>query len=215
VRPMSAYRAPLWKAQAAWIPLPSLALWLLIPVTAGMRALSRFGYWTLLMTAGLAAFGTRHLLNRAGTPMRRAIVVTVLVFAVTLESWSIRTVTHWQPRAVDQWVARQPQTDVVLELPASAANRPAQDYFVTVQQHRTILGPRGDSYPPPVLFERFPVLLQLPSDAALATVRSWGATLLIVDSAEAHPWPDWQQMFMRARATEVARFGETRVYRLK
>jgi hypothetical protein len=214
VSPMSAYRAPLRKAEKVWIPLPSLALWLLIPVTAGMRAMSRFGYWTLLMTAGLAAFGTRHLLIRTGTPARRAVVATILTISVTLESWSIRTVTYWQPRPVDQWIAAQPESDVVLELPASAASRPAQDYFVTVQQHRTILGPRGDSYQPPVLFERYPVLLQLPSDAALATVRSWGATLLIVDSAAAERWPDWEQMFMRAHAPEVARFGETRVYRL-
>jgi len=214
VRPMSTYRAPMRKAQEVWIPLPALAMWLVVPGTSGMRALSRFGYWTLLMTAGLAALGTQWLLRRVRGARSRRVVAIVLALGVTLECWSSKTLTRWEPRPVDRWISTLAENDVVLELPVTAAGRPAQDYYVTVQQHRTILGPRGDSFPPPVLFERWPVLGQLPSDAALQQIRLWGATLLVIDAVSTERWPDWEQMFHRAKAREVARFGETRVYRL-
>src|SRR5262249_52511221 len=146
---------------------------------------------------------------------RRIVVTIALVSVIGFESWSIQTITRWEARPVDLWIAAQPTDDVVLELPAVDAVRAGQDYFVTIQQHRTALGPRGSSYEPAVLDERRQVLVQLPSDAALARIRSWGATLVIAHSEWAGNWPEWEGMFARARASEVARFGETRVYRLK
>jgi hypothetical protein len=216
LRPGSRYRAELWAAQATWIPLPTLFLWVFVPVTSGMRAMSRFGYWTVLMTAGLAAFGARDLLSRLAREKRRqAVVVMVLVFAIAFESWSIRTVTRWEPRPVDLWVASRPSDDVVIELPIVDALRAGQDYYVTIQQHKTILGPRGDSFQPAILEERARVLQQMPSDHGIAALRSWGATLVIVHTAWAERWPEWQSTFERNHAVEAARFGETRVYRLR
>jgi hypothetical protein len=212
-RPSSVYRAPLWIHQETWIPLPSLFLWLFVPASTAMRVLSRFGYWTLLMTAALAALGTRALAVSRGANTRAAIAL-LLTLAIVFESWSVKTVTRWEPRPVDLWVSRLPADDVVIELPLVDALRAGQDYYVTVQQHRTVLGPRGDSYQPAVLGERARVLERLPSDAALAALRSWGATIVIVHSEWAKRWPEWEGMFARAHVKEAARFGETRVYRL-
>lgn len=216
VRPESPFRTLFWTQQVTPVPLPAVFLFLFVPGTGGMRSFGRFGYWTVLMIAALAGLAVRELLAGARGLTRRAaaVVVAIVVAAVVFESWSRPFTSRWEPRPVDEWVARQPPHDVVVELPLPDALRAAQDYYTTIQQHPSVLGWRGDSFQPPVLRARKAALSALPSAAGFDALRTWGATILIVQTTAITDWPSWQAALSRAGATEAAQFGETRVYRL-
>jgi hypothetical protein len=217
VRPESGLRSSLQAQQALPVPLPTMLLLLLVPGTKGMRVMARFGYWTLLATAALAALGAKAILNGALGLSRNAAaaLVGVAVAIVVFESWSSRTVSRWEPRAVDRFVASQPGREVVVELPLGEALRPAQDYYVTVQQHATVLGPIGDSFQPPSLFERVGVL-SVPGAPALDALRQWGTTLVVLNPArETDAAAAWRAVLTGAKAVAIAEIDGVQVYRLR
>ena len=105
--------------------------------------------------------------------------------------------------------------DVVVELPLEQALSNMQDYYVTIQQHPTILGPRGDSYSPPALYERAAVIEKLPADTSMRALQEWGASLLLVHLDAVADRPAWEAALERAGARHAATFGEVTVYRLR
>jgi hypothetical protein len=216
VRPYSWLRAHLWTQQVFAIPLPSLLLFLLVPGTSGMRVMARFVYWTLLMTAAMAALGARALIGGAFGLTRNAgaAIVGIAIVAVVFESWSPRAVSRWEPRAVDRWVAEQSLAEVVVELPLSEALRPAQDYYVTVQQRATVFGPIGDSFQPPALADRTRALSEPPTAAAIDTLRRWGTTIVLVNTSRGPDGAAWQRALAESGVRSVADFEGIRVYRL-
>jgi hypothetical protein len=217
VRPYSWLRAHLWTQQVFAIPLPSLLLFQLVPGTAGMRVMARFAYWTLLMTAAMAALGARALMRGAFGLARHtgAALVAIAIAGVVFESWSARTVSRWEPRAVDRWLAAQSPTEVVVELPVTEALRPAQDYYVTVQQRATVFGPIGDSFQPPVLVQRARALSPPLTAAAIDALRSWGTTLVLVNPTRGSDGAAWQRTLTESGARAVAELDGIQVYRLR
>src|SRR5205085_9254311 len=144
--------------------------------------MARFGYWTLLMTAALAALGLDRLASaRPGRSGARAVAAGCAVLIV-FEGWSIKATTEVRAWPVDHWIAAQPPQEVIVELPLSEALRPIQDYYVTVQQHPRVFGPIGDSFQSPILLDRVRALFDFPSSASLSALRSYGATLVVIDT---------------------------------
>jgi len=211
IEPASPLREQFWTARLGPVPLPALLL-MLLPGASGMRSFARFAYWTVLSVAALSAFSIRWLIERGGRGA--PIAVALLACAVVVESWSARTISRLEPRPIDHWIAEQPADEVVVELPLEYALSNMQDYYVTIQQHSTVLGPRNDSYSPPALYERAAVMSNLPEDASMRALREWGATLLIVHLDAVADRSAWEAALGRAGARFAASFGEVTAYRL-
>ena len=187
--------------QAAPVPLPSFFLYLFVPLTRGMRVMSRFGVWTGLMTAALAGLGFQVLLERLSRrrPGRvlRVTLLAVVAVLVVFESWRSVPYLSVRPRKVDLWLSRQASDTVIVELPVEQALRPFQDYYQTVHQRATVFGPVSDSFFPAERIEREKILRDFPSPASLAALRSWGVTYVLLTPSRI---PDWLRLRARVEA---------------
>ena len=181
--------------------------------------MARFSFWTALATAGLAAFGfitlLGHMERRWGAIASRATVVLVLSL-VCLESYSrIPTMPPLGPRAVDAWLAQQPDDVVIVEMPVEQATRAFQNYWATRNGRKNLFGWSGDSFAPPVLAERAGALKNFPDAPAIDYLRASSATYVLMTPSQI---PGWDTMDRRVSAEPalqfVHAFNDVRVYRI-
>jgi hypothetical protein len=200
------------------IPLPSLFMFKYVPMTTSMRVMSRFAVWTMLMTAALAGFGllaiTGWAERRWGAPAP-AIVPALAIALVAFESLAVVQSMPLSPRPVDRWLATQPARMVIVELPIDQAQRPMQNYWMTVNQRRNLFGWVGDSFPPPIQLERAAGLKDFPSPAAFAYLQRSAATHLLVTPAQVPNWSAVEPILRGSPAlADEQAIGEVRVYRI-
>jgi hypothetical protein len=191
-------RADILTHQAFGIPMPSLFLFVFVPITNGMRVMARFGMWTGVMTAALAGWGTHLLLQalrrRFGErPVIPIVLVTALCGLVLAESRSEIFTMPLSPRGVDLWLARQPPDAVVIDLPLEQTFRLIQNYYKTIHQHPTAFGPIGDAFSPPVLDTRRAALMDFPSPASVAALQEWRVRYVLFTPSQIADWPAYKQ----------------------
>lgn len=178
------------------IPLPSFFLYLFVPFTSGMRAMSRFALWTGLATAALAGWGAVRLgeiTARHWGPAARGAWPAVVVAVVLFESLTVFSMMRVQPRAVDLWLRTQPSVEVIADLPFEESARYYQDYWATVHRKATIISWNGDSFFPDARQERERVMRLFPSADSVADLAAMGTTHLLVTAARYPDWPAMQQ----------------------
>jgi hypothetical protein len=184
--------------QAFAIPLPSLFLFVFVPITSGMRVMARFGMWTGVMTAALAGWGTHVLLQavrrRFGAgPLVPGAVVVVLCALVLAESRSEVTTMPLSPRGVDKWLAQQPRDAAVVELPFEQTFRLIQNYYKTIHEYPTAFGPVGDAFNPPVFETRRAALADFPSEQSVAALREWRVRYVLFTPSQIPDWAAYRQ----------------------
>ena len=210
--------AGLEQARDVPVPLPSLALYLFVPLTASMRVMARFGLWTGLMTAGLAGWGLVKLVDiaeRRFGPAARGAVPTALIAAVAFESLSVIPMMPTVPRPVDEWLATRPGRPVVVELPVGQAVRSYQNYWATTRQCADLFGWRGDSFPSPLETERRAALEGFPSAESLAFLKSSAATHVLVSPGLVPGWDAVSQSPELAGTLRLKQvLGDVHVYRV-
>ena len=199
-------RLEIMNHQAAAIPLPSLFMFALVPLTNGMRVMARFGMWTGIMTAGLAGWGTYLLLQACYRRYGQArwipaVVVTVLCALVLAESRSKLFTMPLQPRGVDHWLAAQPKDAAMIELPLEQTFRLIQNYYKTIHEHPTAFGPIGDAFTLPIDLARRAALADFPSASSVAALREWRVRHVLFTPREIPDWPAYKQ---KLDASELA-----------
>ena len=176
------------------VPLPSVLLYKLVPFTKSMRVMARFTVWTAFMTAALAAFGVLTLITlvqgRWGG-VAPHVLAAVLIGLVCFESWTEVPVTHVGARAVDLWLAKQPNDVVIVEMPVAQGTRQFQNYWATRHGRRMVFGWAGDSFPAPVERERAEMLNDFPSERSINFLRSVRTTYVLMNPSQI---PDWATM---------------------
>jgi hypothetical protein len=173
------------------VPLPSAALYAVVPFTSAMRVMARFSFWTGLMTAGLAGFGLLSLASAAEGrfgPRAAGAVCAIAVSLVLLESASRVPMLRLPERAVDAWLAAQGDDVVVADLPAGPQRYAFLNYWATRHGRRGLLG-WGASFPERVERERQGRLKLFPDPSALAFLKDSTATHLLVTPAGFAEWP--------------------------
>ena len=210
------------------IPLPVRVLGLIPPFSL-LRAWSRMGIFVEIVVAVLAARGVLVLFDHAPqlfgarrVAWRVAVTAIVLSLAVvdTLAVPYVRS--SIQPRAVDQWLARQPGDFAIIEYPVidDGWSGPAM-YRRRVTGKRTVLG--YGSYPPNQDF--WPLLSKYPAPEALDLLQWWDVKYVIVDESRyrsgaefwgvRHTWRTLQPaMLASGRLAERAVFDGVHVYEL-
>jgi hypothetical protein len=204
------------RTQGVPVPLPSLLLYEFVPFTRSMRVMARFGAWTGLMTGALAGFGLLALMSaverRRGATAARA-VAALAVALVALESGSRIPTMTLTPRAVDAWLARQPDDVVIVELPFRQGARPLQNYWATHNGRKSLLG-WGASFPDPASRERRRILMGFPGPEAWAFLKASAATYVLVTPAQIPEWTELEPLLAAEESlAPVATLEGVRVYR--
>jgi hypothetical protein len=200
------------------IPLPSYLLYRYVPFTKSMRVMSRFTVWTALATAALAGFGMISLVSagerRFGRAARVWIPATLIVLVAAESATRIPTMMVG-PRAVDLWLAAQPDAVVIVELPVDQGMRSFQNYWATENRKRNVFGWSGDSFPPPIANERRAKLESFPSASSLEFLRSVGTTYVLMTPSQIPNWDTMERLVSAEPALQyVQTFHDVRVYRV-
>jgi hypothetical protein len=200
------------------IPLPSLFLYKFVPMTSGMRVMARFSVWTALATAALAGFGVVTIVaaaeRRIGAAARVA-VPALLIALIAFESWSEIPTMRLGPRAVDLWLADQPDAVVIVELPVDQGTRSFQNYWSIENRRRNLFGWSGDSFPPPVLFERMAALGRFPEASSIAYLKASAATYVLLTPSQIKDWDRMERLVSAEPGLQyVQTFNDVRVYRV-
>jgi hypothetical protein len=200
------------------IPLPSLFMYKFVPLTNSMRVMARFAIWTAFMTAALAGFGLiawSGWAERRWGPAARAVVPVLAIALVVYESLAIVQVMPLGPRAVDTWLATQPDSMVIVELSVAQAERSLQNYWMTENRRKNFFGWVGDSFPPPVQVERAAALREFPAPATLEYLRRSSATHLLVTPSQVPNWTTIEPVLRGSPAlADEQTIGDVRVYRI-
>jgi hypothetical protein len=204
------------------IPLPSYILWRWVPFTSGMRVMIRFGLWTGLVTGALAGLGASELFDSLQTHLRSSrvvpsVVVGTITVLILFESYGmIYQETPLQPRPVDQWLAAQSPCSSVIELPLEQGTRSLQNYYATVNQQCTVLGPAGDSFDAPIRSQRIAALRDFPSADSLAVLKEAQTKYVLFTPSQITNWHEYQQAIEASNALYLEqKIGNVWVYRVK
>jgi hypothetical protein len=173
-----------------FVPLPMLVPYLLVPFTASMRVVARFGVVAAMGIAALAGRGTALIGERAVSSSSRRILLVAIVAGVLFEFWSLPyEMTRLRPRAVDQWLATQ-RPGVMVELPVARGLDPLGDYHATVHGLATVFGPTAVTFVPSALPERRGQLRQFPDAESVQALEEFGVSHILVHTGEFDNWPD-------------------------
>jgi hypothetical protein len=214
--------SPVTLPSGSAVPLPTFALYKWMPFTTSARVMTRFSLWTGLMTAALAGWGMSVLVAGLQAKSSRVgyLVVFLLIAAILFESYGMTPdKTTLRPRAVDVWLAQtHPSPVVILELPLTQALRPIQDYYATVHQQATVLGPVGDSFYPSKRSQRVERLRDFPSPASYEAIKStpWQLSYVLFTPSQIGNWPELHQTIELADVLRYERVvGDVWVYRVQ
>jgi hypothetical protein len=170
--------------------LPAYWLFHRLPYFAKMRALMRFGFFTLFFATLLAGLGAGWLLARLRNPLARALAATVLIAAVIFEFYPgpFEQLSPVGPRPVDLWLAEQPGQGAVAQFPAEQLEDQRIIYgFLTSQ--KPFIGGFFNANQPPQYQRILPVLETFPCAEARDLLRSLDVEYIVVDSAAYLDYP--------------------------
>lgn len=109
------HNAPLSRDAPFWLPAYYLAQ---LPLLGSMRVWARFGIITIFFIALLAGLGATWLVARQPSRMRQLAVLGLLVGLISLDLLPANLgTTALGPRAIDTWLAAQPDDFAVAFLP--------------------------------------------------------------------------------------------------
>jgi hypothetical protein len=134
---------------------------------------------------------------------------------VLFESLALVVVMPLGPRVVDTWLATQPDSVVIVELPVDQAQRSLQNYWMTQNRRKNLFGWIGDSFPPPVQVERAAALKDFPAPATLEYLRRSTATHLLITPSQVPTWSTIEPVLRGSPAlADGQTIGDVRVYRI-
>lgn len=196
------------------IPLPALLLrWFVVGGT-GVRSWGRFALVAELGIAALAALGLGAMergVKWSERSHRRLATLTVGLLVLFEFYTGTQPMIRVEPRPVDQWLASQPGTFAIVQMPLEVALSGPQ-MFYTRYHGKNIIGGYGTYFP--ILFEeRYPELADFPSDASLDRLEQWPVQYVLVDQTDLPNHPGLADAIARQpRLRRVTTEGSVDVY---
>lgn len=167
---------------AVGIPMPALALYLLVPPFRTFHSFSRWGLPAALALSTLAGLGVTYLLQNRRSPVIRALMgpaflVILLIEFNTLPLPYTTNISDIQ-RGVDDWLASQPEQSVIIEYPFSYTLK-GQTLYYTIEHGQKIVHGAGSIFPTGFA-NRLPVLNRWPSDETVDLLAGLGVRYVVV-----------------------------------
>jgi hypothetical protein len=156
------------------LPLPARWLYEYAPLLDSIRAWSRVGFYAQLCLGLLAALGLSGI-----TAWRRhyQILGAMAVLLVVMETLNGPFMTSSSaPRAVDQWLARQPGTSAIVQVPDISTGY--NEYYSLFHKRPLAIG--YGTFPPPKSNADRALLNDFPAPVAIAAMRRLEIGIVIV-----------------------------------
>ena len=202
-------------AGAIYVPLPTLALYLYLPLFDAMRVWTRFGMISAFSVAVLASIGATKITRWGRTAVRWSGRGVLLIAVVVIELLVAPFPLGWtevQAQPVDRWLAQQDGEGAVALFPLWKAEHGAALYAQRTHSQPIVYG-YGAFFPRRYRQVR-PILWDFPTSQAIDVLSDWGVRYVLV-GAESYgaQWPEVQRRIGEFDALRlVATFDEAPVY---
>jgi hypothetical protein len=174
------------------IPLPAMFLYLFVPPFGSIRVWSRFGVVAGLMVAALAGLGLAAWRREQSATAAHRGAMLGSVFFVGLALFEFLTVPFGMvspgPRAVDEWLAAQPESFAVIQLPYDVALEGTQLYYS--QHHGKPIASGYGSFFPEAFTAHEEDLRAFPADRSLDVLRDWEVRYVLLSPTDFSDWPE-------------------------
>lgn len=219
--PISSYS--LRVAGAVYLPLPTLLLYLFLPFFSAMRVWGRFGLLTVFGIAALGGYGLQALQKSVSLPQRTArcrqqaaLLALALCGLVILEFAAVPYALgacRVEPRAVDEWLARQPDGFAILELPLSKALNGRTLYALRAHNKRIVSG--YGTFFPRAFTDNRPILEGFPDTASLNLLRDWDVRYVLLGAdSYGERWPELEDALAASSGLRhISTFDDQPIYR--
>jgi len=205
------------------VPLPALLLRWILPPLKGIRAWNRFAAFVSLGLACLAGLGyaawiEREVIRPSEVASRRKSKLAaagIIVLSLTvLELWPGKIpLQPVEPRAVDLWLASQPEQFTIMELPLNSALSSPQTLYSRYHGKRTAFA--DGTYFPYWYRQEYPELAECPGEPCLERLRSWGVRYVLLNLDASPPGSELETVLDAARELRrVASLDRVVVYEL-
>ena len=181
--------SPLRREGAIVIPMPSLLLYLFVPLMSAMRVWTRFGILAMLCVAVAAGWGLDALLARLG-PQRRALglvalALVLLDFAVLPYPYGY---TEVRAQPVDRWLAQQLPDSPVMRYPL---DKTWYGWMLYPQRiHGQPIAYGYGTFVPNAYRQAVSEVTEWPSQRTVERLRSWGIRYVLVGAKSyGEAWP--------------------------
>lgn len=208
------------------VPMPYLALYEVVPGFSSIRVPIRFISMTAACLAALAGFALARILNGRARPVAGGVTVLLTGMAVFAAAPRPHPVVaanlSGEGAAVYEWLAAQPKTGAVLEIPGQSTeqdvigNHRNGRYMIASTIHWRPLLNGYTAYPPPSAGFYSAAIRDLPNRRALELlVETSDLRWILVHRNELTPqeaarWPEKTPTGLE----QVAEFGTTEVYQV-
>jgi hypothetical protein len=202
------------------IPLPGLLLRWFVPPLRGLRAWNRFAVFVsfaiaVLAGIGFAAWQKREVMPKTTVGSRRVWASGLIVVALAIfELWpGIIPLQKIEARAVDNWLAEQPDQFTIMELPILSALSARQMLYTRYHGKRTAFA--YGTYFPIWYRQSFPELEECPESDCLDLLRKWDVRYLLLNTDTDEGRGELRWNLDRSTQLEyVVELAGIRVYRL-
>ena len=190
------------------VHLPGRLLYEFVPFYSVMRCWVRYGLYTQMLVSALAGVGTAVLC--VAYRSHRDLVAILALLAVALDTIpGPSTITRVQERAVDQWLATQPDGPMA-EFPASLLEHPRHLLDSGVAHKPTIGGYFG--FLPPQFRRSICVLNIFPLRSCVRMLRDLGVRYVVVDSRAYVDFPGVHRLMLEHGLKPMNIVGRYHVY---
>ena len=181
---LPAFLQPLFNKSETLVYLPAAWLFNHLPFFDKMRTIMRFAVFALFLLPLLAGLGVQLLETRLTRGWRAAIAVALfaLAFLDLYPGTYAANLTCPAPRAVDAWLAQQPGSGAVVQLPIQESSDQAQVYYTLFHQ-KPFLGGDFNANQPQQWTEIQPVLAAFPDEHSIQRLQLLGVEFMVVDQA--------------------------------
>ncbi len=178
-----------FSGQESSISLPAKFLFVYLPYFAKMRAVLRVGVFTLLFAALAAGLGASALLQKAKPHLRNwvTLILVVLILIDFYPGFMQRSLVKIEARPVDYWLALQPDSGAVVQMPFEESTSQAQVYF-TLFHHKAITGGFFNANQPPQYQYLQGILATFPDENSVAALKEYKVAYIVINP---HSFPDY------------------------
>ncbi len=199
--------------QGKAIHLPSYWLFTYLPFYNKMRAIMRFGVFVILFIPVLAGIGFSESIKKVNPLSQKLITIlflAVVIFEFYPGSYSAQ-MSRPQPRKVDLWLAKQPDTGAVVQMPFTESSDQAQVYYTLFYQ-KPFVGGFFNANQPQQYLDLQPILAQFPDANSVEQLRKLNVAYIVVDSEAYKEFPAVQKLMVKLGLRELTQQETQFVY---
>src|SRR5665648_159564 len=164
------------------IPLPTWFLFDHLPFHTKMRAVMRIGFFALIFSSMLAGLGAVKFLQNFSVIKKRWLTILILglvIFDFYPGSFAAN-IEKIEARPVDYWLAEQPGSGAVVQMPFEESVSQDQIYY-TLTHKKPITGGFFNANQPPQYLYLQPILARFPDEKSITTLKEFRVQYVLVN----------------------------------